>query len=124
MIGVCSPDLRGAGSGSLALIPAAQSGWLLDGLRPGPGPHGWEWLKRGLQSRKLVCPPGLHIVNEREEEHSPVVPSSTDPVVVAVAPHKASWTAAVIDAALQPLDVVRVEVSAAGYRQLRRFAQR
>lgn len=35
---VCSPDLRGAGSGSLALIPAARTGWLLDGLRPGSAP--------------------------------------------------------------------------------------
>jgi transposase len=50
--------------------------------------------------------------------------SPTDRVVIAVDPHKASWTAAVIDTALQPLGVVRVEVSAHGYRQLRRFAQR
>jgi len=54
-----------------------------------------------------------------------VVPSlPTDRVVIAVDPHKASWTAAVIDTALHPLDVVRVDVSADGYRQLRRFAQR
>ncbi len=50
--------------------------------------------------------------------------SSTDRVVIAVDPHKASWTAAIIDTALQPLDVLRVQVSADGYRQLRRFAQR
>jgi hypothetical protein len=37
-IGVCSPDFLGAGSGSLALIPAARSGWLLDGLRSGSAP--------------------------------------------------------------------------------------
>lgn len=49
--------------------------------------------------------------------------SPTDRVVIAVDPHKASWTAAVIDSTLQPLEVVRVEVSADGYRQLRRFAQ-
>jgi hypothetical protein len=36
VIGVCSPGRSGAGSGSLALIPAARSGWLLDGLRPEP----------------------------------------------------------------------------------------
>jgi transposase len=53
-----------------------------------------------------------------------VVPSSTDRVVIAVDPHKASWTAAVIDNALQPLEVVRVDVGADGYRQLRRVAQR
>ena len=38
VIGVCSPDHSGAGSGSLALIPAAPRGWLLDGLRPGSAP--------------------------------------------------------------------------------------
>jgi transposase len=53
-----------------------------------------------------------------------VAPSSTERVVIAVDPHKASWTAAAIDAALQPVDLVRVEVSVDGYRQLRRFAQR
>ena len=36
--GICSPDFLGAGSGSLALIPAARLGWLLDGLRPGSVP--------------------------------------------------------------------------------------
>lgn len=50
--------------------------------------------------------------------------SSTDRVVIAVDPHKASWTAAAVDAALQPLEVIRVGVSAEGYRRLRRFAQR
>lgn len=53
-----------------------------------------------------------------------MLPSSpTDRVVIAVDPHKASWTAAAVSAALQPLEVLRVEVSAEGYRQLRRFAQ-
>lgn len=85
-----------------------------------------EWLERGLQCRKLVCPPRIHTVVERKEEHPLVAqPSSspTDRVVIAIDPHKASWTAAVIDTALQPLDVLRVEVSADGYRQLRQFAQ-
>jgi transposase len=50
--------------------------------------------------------------------------SPTDRVVIAVDPHKASWTAAAVDAALQPLEVIRVAVSAEGYRQLRRFARR
>jgi transposase len=45
-------------------------------------------------------------------------------VVIAVDPHKASWTAAVVNASLQPLATLRVPVSAAGYRQLRRFASR
>jgi transposase len=49
---------------------------------------------------------------------------SSDRVVIAVDPHKASWTAAAVDSWLQPLDVIRVPVSPQGYRQLRRFARR
>ena len=45
-------------------------------------------------------------------------------VVIAVDPHKASWTAAVVNSSLQPLATLRVPVSAAGYGQLRRFAGR
>jgi transposase len=45
-------------------------------------------------------------------------------VVIAVDPHKASWTAAVVSASLQPLATLRVPVSLAGYQQLRRFAER
>jgi transposase len=72
----------------------------------------------------LVCPPCIHTVNECKEEQPPVVPSSLiDRVVIAVDPHKASWTAAVVDTALQPLEVIRVDVSSDGYRQLRRFAR-
>ena len=48
----------------------------------------------------------------------------TDRVVIAVDPHKASWTAAAVDGSLQPVDVIRVDVSPEGYRRLRRFAQR
>jgi transposase len=48
----------------------------------------------------------------------------TDRVVIAVDPHKASCTAAAVNASLQPLDVIRVAVSPEGYRQLRRFARR
>ncbi|MFE9102766.1 IS110 family RNA-guided transposase [Actinomadura geliboluensis] len=43
-------------------------------------------------------------------------------VVIAVDPHKASWTAVAVDARLQPLGTVRLPVSKAGYRALRRFA--
>jgi transposase len=43
-------------------------------------------------------------------------------VVIAVDPHKASWTAVVVTADLAAADSVRVEVNRAGYRQLRRFA--
>ena len=45
-------------------------------------------------------------------------------VVIAVDPHKASWTAAVVNSSWQPLATLRVPVSAAGYQQLRRFAGR
>jgi transposase len=44
--------------------------------------------------------------------------------VIAVDPHKASWTAAAVDSSLQPVDVIRVAVSPEGYRRLRRFGQR
>jgi len=46
------------------------------------------------------------------------------PVVIAIDPHKASWTAAVVDASLQPVATIRVPVSHDGYRALRRFADR
>lgn len=48
----------------------------------------------------------------------------TSRVMIAVDPHKGSWTAAAVDASLQPLATVRVPVSRDGYRALRRFARR
>ncbi|URM99082.1 transposase [Actinomadura madurae] len=45
-----------------------------------------------------------------------------DQVVIAVDPHKASWTAVAVDARMQLLGTVRVPVSKVGYRQMRRFA--
>ena len=51
-----------------------------------------------------------------------VLPSER--VVIAIDPHKASWTAAVVDASPQPVATIRVPVSRDGYRQLRRFASR
>jgi transposase len=45
-------------------------------------------------------------------------------VVIAVDPHKASWTAVAVTAGLAPADAIRVEVNRAGYRRLRRFAKR
>ena len=47
-----------------------------------------------------------------------------DRIVVAVDPHKASWTAAAVDGSLQPVATVRVPVSRDGYRALRRYAHR
>ena len=49
---------------------------------------------------------------------------SRDRVVIAVDPHKGSWTAAAVDASLQPLASIRVPVSGEGYRALREFARR
>ena len=46
----------------------------------------------------------------------------TTNVVIAVDPHKSSWTAAAVDASLQPLATIRV--SGNGYQTLRRFARR
>jgi transposase len=43
-------------------------------------------------------------------------------VVIAVDPHKASWTAVVVTASLAAAGAIRVEANRAGYRQLRRFA--
>jgi len=39
------------------------------------------------------------------------------PVVIAIDPRKASWTAVAVDNRLQPLAVIRVEVNRDGYRQ-------
>jgi len=50
--------------------------------------------------------------------------TSMPPVMIAVDPHKRSWTAAAVDARLQPLATVRVPVSRDGYRDLLRFARR
>ena len=48
----------------------------------------------------------------------------SDRVVIAIDPHKASWTASAVNATLQPLDTLRVPVNRDGYRRLRRFARR
>lgn len=48
----------------------------------------------------------------------------TSPMAIAVDPHKASWTAAAVDASLQPLATIGVPVGDSGYQQLRRFARR
>jgi transposase len=52
------------------------------------------------------------------------IQSSKDRVVIAVDPHKASWTAAAVDASLQPLANIRVPVSREGYRALRCLGRR
>jgi transposase len=55
----------------------------------------------------------------------PAAPERVAPlqgVVIAVDPHKASWTAVVVTSSLAAADAVRVEANRAGYRQLRRFA--
>jgi transposase len=49
-------------------------------------------------------------------------PTAPAPVVIAIDPHKASWTAVVVNGGLTPVAALRVEVNRAGYLQLRRFA--
>jgi transposase len=50
--------------------------------------------------------------------------SISEPVVIAVDPHKASWTAAAVDRSLTSLATITVPVSPQGYRRLRQFAGR
>ncbi|GAA4491274.1 hypothetical protein GCM10023094_55540 [Rhodococcus olei] len=50
--------------------------------------------------------------------------TSTQPVMIAIDPHKASWTAAAVDTSLRPLATIRVPVGGEGYRSLRRFARK
>jgi transposase len=52
------------------------------------------------------------------------LPTQGDQTVIAVDPHKASWTAVVVDRRCQPLASIRVEANRDGCRQLRRFARR
>ena len=94
--------------------------WLVSPLTAVRG----EWLKRGLHCRKLVCPPRFHAGSNRERLVSVGIQFSRDQVVIAVDPHKGSWTAAAVDSSLQPLASIRVPVSREGYRALRRFARR
>src|ERR1700753_3611494 len=51
-----------------------------------------------------------------------VVSSIDRRVVIAIDPHKASWTAAVVNQSAQPLATLRVAVNHDGYRSLRRLA--
>jgi len=51
-----------------------------------------------------------------------VRPHNRDGVVIAIDPHKASWTAVVVDGGLAAVATLRAEVNRGGYRQLRRFA--
>lgn len=82
-----------------------------------------EWLKRGLYYRKLVCPPSLnhHVAYQpRRNLLSQTLEPGT--VVIGVDPHKASWTAAAVDASLQSVATIRVRTDRTGYRRLRAFA--
>ena len=47
---------------------------------------------------------------------------SSGPVVIAVDPHKRSWTAVAVDESLRLQRSIRVEANREGYRELRRFA--
>jgi transposase len=48
---------------------------------------------------------------------------SSGPVVIAVDPHKRSWTAVAVDESLRLRRSIRVEANREGYLQLRRFAR-
>lgn len=71
-----------------------------------------EWLKRGLRCRKLMCSPRFHVDRSEERLMSVGVRFSRDQVVIAVDPHKGSWTAAAVDASLQPLAGIRCRSAA------------
>ena len=45
------------------------------------------------------------------------LPTAPALVVIAIDPHKASWTAVAVDNRLQPLAAIRVEVNLDGYRR-------
>ncbi|WP_207922521.1 hypothetical protein [Micromonospora sp. KC606] len=47
----------------------------------------------------------------------PAAASTPPRVVIAIDPHKASWTVVAVDNRLQPLAATRVEVNRDGYRQ-------
>jgi transposase len=66
----------------------------------------------------------LHLERREKLPVSVMTKSDDHQVVIAVDPHKASWTAAAVDGQLQPLATIRVPVSRDGYRALRRFARR
>ena len=53
-----------------------------------------------------------------------IAQDSRSQVMIAVDPHKASWTAAAVDASLRALTTLRVPVTGDGYRSLRRLAQK
>jgi transposase len=65
----------------------------------------------------------LHLERRGKLPVSVMTKSDDYRVVIAVDPHKASWTAAAVDDQLQPLTAIRVPVSRDGYRALRRFAR-
>jgi transposase len=51
-------------------------------------------------------------------------PDVRDRVVIAVDPHKASWTTVAVAADVAPVGALRVPVNRDGYRRLRQFAAR
>jgi transposase len=53
-----------------------------------------------------------------------VLPTAPAPVVIAIDPHQASWTAVAVDQRLQPLATICGRVNRDGCRKLRHFASR
>jgi Transposase len=77
------------------------------------------WLKRGLRCQKLHCPPCLK--TPRMARRNPL----NDDVMIAVDPHKASNTAAVLDPVTKTLiEAARFANTVDGYAQLTAFAAR
>ena len=84
--------------------------WLTNGSAARPAhPVRW-WLKSGLRCQKLHCPPRQKETPDGQEE-----PLSDD-VMIAVDPHKASNTAAVLDPVTKTvIEAARFANSADGY---------
>jgi hypothetical protein len=116
---VCSHDLRGGGPGR-SVHTCRRVGWLFFGLRPGHRRRG-EWLERGLLRPKSVCRLLEPAVGRRGGGWVSGREVSVGPVVIAVDPHKRSWTAVVVNGSLQLQNSVRVEADGEGCRELRRF---
>lgn len=49
---------------------------------------------------------------------------TTERTIIGIDPHKESWTAVVTDGRGNKLGALRIPVSPAGYRKLRRFADK
>ncbi|MEU1548386.1 transposase [Nocardia sp. NPDC005745] len=118
---VCSHDLRGCGRGRSANT-CRLLGLTIQRLASRPRPPTGVARERSASPEVVALLVGTRFCSRF---HGGALPKSVpaDRVVIAVDPHKASWTAVIVDQQCQPLDSLRVEVNRAGYRRLRRFAR-